>query len=158
MLDPHGVTAAPDGRMYVADFAAAGAGTGTIYRIEPNAPGQAAVSTGAPFVDPRGIALEPPRCRGKLATIVGTTAAEKIRGTDFADVIVTLGGKDTAIAGKGKDIVCGGAGPDKLNGGPGKDLLFGEGGKDKFAGGKGKDKCVGAGGRDTGKGCEKGKL
>ena len=47
------------------------------------------------------------RCRGRLATIVGTNHADRITGTKKKDVIVGLGGADR-IDGRGKrDIICG---------------------------------------------------
>ena len=46
------------------------------------------------FTNTEGIAVEPPRCRGKLATIVGSTKADVLRGSTFPDVIASLGGND----------------------------------------------------------------
>jgi len=129
-----------------------------IFRVDPASGARTTVASGAPFVDPEGLDIAPPLCKGKNATIVGSTAADKLTGSPFADVIVGLTGKDRIAGGKGKDLICGGEGKDKLNGGKGKDRLFGGAGKDKLVGGKGKDKCVGGKGADTGRGCERGKL
>jgi Ca2+-binding RTX toxin-like protein len=88
-----------------------------------------------------GIAVEPPKCKGKTATIVGTQKNDKkVKGGPFNDVIHTLGGDDKVDGKGGKDLICGGKGKDKLKGGGGKDKLFGQGGKDKLDGGPGKDK------------------
>ena len=98
---------------------------------------------------PRGIVVEPAPCAGRIPTVVGTNAAETIRGSAFADVISTLGGKDKVKALGGKDIVCGGAGKDILLGGAGNDKLLGQAGKDVLRGGKGKDKLKGGPGKDV---------
>jgi DNA-binding beta-propeller fold protein YncE len=116
------------------------------------------LSDAAEFTYPHDIVLEPQRCAGRLPTVVGTTGKDVLRGSPYADVFSTLGGKDTVKALGGKDLVCGGPGKDKLVGGAGKDRLLGQGGKDSLAGGKGKDTCKGGKGADKGKACEKGKV
>jgi Ca2+-binding RTX toxin-like protein len=108
-----------------------------------------AFSADTDFVTPRGIAVEPPLCGGKMPTVVGTPSRDVLRGSAFADVILTQGGKDTVTALAGNDIVCGGPGKDVLKGGPGKDRLLGQAGKDKLIGGKGKDKLKGGAGEDV---------
>jgi Tol biopolymer transport system component len=81
-------------------------------------------------------------CGGRPATIVGSDAGEKLKGTAGPDVIVANGGNDRIKGLAGRDRICGGAGRDRLAGGKGaKDLCRGQQGKD-FGG----------------KGCEKGKL
>ena len=92
------------------------------------------------FGYPEGLEVEPPKCKGKTATIVGSTKKDKLKGSKFKDVIHTLGGKDKVNAKGGNDIVCGGGGKDKLKGSKGKDKLFGQAGKDKLDGGPGRDK------------------
>ena len=81
-----------------------------------------------------------PRCGGKRATIVGDQAAESIRGTRRADVIVANNGQDRVHGRGGRDRICGGKGRDRLNGGRGRDLLIGGGGKDALRGGPGRDR------------------
>jgi hypothetical protein len=79
------------------------------------------------------------RCRGEVATLVGTLGNDrreaKLLGTSGVDVIQARGGNDVIRTRDGKDIVCGGSGDDELDGGKGKDLL---------RGGPGKDRCPGA--------------
>jgi hypothetical protein len=105
-------------------------------------------------------------CAGKLATIFGTAAVDRVRGTRGRDVIVGLGGNDVIKGLRGNDLVCGGAGRDKLVGGAGKDSLRGNGrkdtlrgkggadvlrgqaGRDRLRGGRGRDRLRGNGGRD----------
>jgi Ca2+-binding RTX toxin-like protein len=83
--------------------------------------------------------LKPPTCGGKTATIVGTSAADRLVGTKHADVIAGLGGGDT-VTGLGKgDVICGGAGRDHLSGGAGADHLYGGRGRDTLRGGPGRD-------------------
>ena len=96
--------------------------------------------------DPPGNVAE--KCRGKEATILGTTAKDKLKGTKKKDVISAGGGRDTVKGLAGNDLVCGGKGPDKLIGGPGKDTLLGEKGKDKLFGGPKKDKLLGGAAKD----------
>ncbi len=91
----------------------------------------------------------PPRCRGKAATIKGTSGADTLRGTPKADVIIGFGGNDTIRGLGGNDRICGNGGNDRLFGGAGKDLLFGAAGKDVLKGGAGKDKLVGGIGKNT---------
>jgi hypothetical protein len=62
--------------------------------------------------------------------LVGTAAAELLRGFD---------GNDNIEAGDGGDCVQGGAGDDVLLGGSGNDLLIGAEGADRFDGGPGND-------------------
>lgn len=88
------------------------------------------------------------RCRGRLATIVGTTAKDTLTGTRGADVIVGLDGNDTIEGGGGDDLVCAGPGNDTVGGGNGNDALLGEGGNDSLKGDKGADLVFGGGGKD----------
>jgi DNA-binding beta-propeller fold protein YncE len=88
-------------------------------------------------------------CAGKRATIVGTGAGNKLRGTARADVIAGLGGKDKISGLRGNDLICGGPGKDRLKGGPGNDKLLGQAGADTLIGGPGKDKLKGGPGRDS---------
>jgi PKD repeat protein len=98
---------------------------------------------------------EPPAvaCGGRVATIVGTGAGERLRGTSGADVIAARGGADRVNAGAGKDIVCGGLGKDRLKGAAAADILIGGAGADALIGGKGRDHCAGGPGRDRTRGC-----
>lgn len=89
---------------------------------------------------------EPVRCLGKLATIVGSDANDKIKGTKANDVIATLGGKDVVKSKGGKDRICTGEGNDVIKSGSGKD---------KLDGGPGSDRCDGGGKKDKASGCEK---
>jgi Ca2+-binding RTX toxin-like protein len=63
-------------------------------------------------------------------TIVGTGAAEEIRGSR---------GNDSIRAGGGADLVFGGLGNDSTRGGPGNDLVFDRTGLDVLQGGSGLD-------------------
>jgi Ca2+-binding RTX toxin-like protein len=65
-----------------------------------------------------------PKCKGRVATIVGTDAAETLRGTNQRDVILALGGDDRVNGRGGNDVVCGGSGRDLIKGGPGDDKIF----------------------------------
>jgi hypothetical protein len=79
-----------------------------------------------------------PKCRGTVATIVGTLGNDrgptKLIGTPGRDVIFARRGNDIVDAGAGRDTVCGGPGDDVLIGGPGQDILRGAGGADTCPG------------------------
>jgi CSLREA domain-containing protein len=91
-------------------------------------------------------------CKGKQATLVGTTGADTIRGTGRRDVIAALGGNDRISGLGGNDLICAAAGKDKVNGGKGKDKLLGQKGADTLKGGKGNDTLKGGKGKDILKG------
>jgi hypothetical protein len=90
----------------------------------------------------------PPTCKGRPATIVGTSGNDVRKGTSGKDVMVGLGGNDKLSGLAGSDLICGGAGKDALNGGKRNDKLYGEAGKDTLKGGPGKDKLKGGPGKD----------
>jgi Ca2+-binding RTX toxin-like protein len=89
------------------------------------------------------------RCGGRLATVLGTTAPEILKGTKGDDVIIGRAGNDKIVGRGGRDRICGGEGKDKLKGQAGNDRLFGEGGRDKLTGGAGSDTVKGGAGRDV---------
>jgi streptogramin lyase len=101
-----------------------------VLRADPRT-GAVTVVPGGEGVAAEGIAVEPPKCKGKLATIVGSQKRDKLKGSTFGDVIVGLKGNDKISGGKGKDLICGGKGKDKLKGGKGRDKLDGGPGKDR---------------------------
>ena len=77
-----------------------------------------------------------------VATVVGTSQDDVLRGTPGRDVIAGWAGRDTIRGGGGADVICGGADSDRLFGGPGNDRLFGEGndnGIEQLDGGPGND-------------------
>jgi Ca2+-binding RTX toxin-like protein len=88
------------------------------------------------------------RCKGKPATITGTSGADKLSGTPATDVIAGLGGNDKISGLAGNDTICGGSGKDTLSGGKGNDNLYGEDGSDTLKGGPGNDKLKGGAGKD----------
>jgi Ca2+-binding RTX toxin-like protein len=77
------------------------------------------------------------RCKGKVATKVGTSASETINGTKKSDVIVARGGNDFVNGKGGNDVICGGGGFDELLGGKGNDKLYGDADTDLLNGGAG---------------------
>jgi Trypsin/RTX calcium-binding nonapeptide repeat (4 copies) len=98
---------------------------------------------------PSSPATSPPTCRGRPATIVGTTGNDVRSGTPAADVIVGLGGNDKLSGLAGNDLICGGSGKDTLKGGKGNDKLYGQKRKDTLKGGPGKDILKGGAGKDN---------
>ena len=120
------------------------------YRLVARGPAGTTVGANASFatpprpLDPGG---RPVRC-----TIVGTQAAEVLRGTAGRDVICGLGGNDTILGGAGADVIYGGPGADILLGGIGNDNLRGgsgndtlrakDGRRDTVEGGRGNDLAV----------------
>jgi Ca2+-binding RTX toxin-like protein len=141
---PYNTAMALDGRLLYVN-----GGTGALEFASLDGILSGTFSTDSDFNTARGIVVEPPPCGGEIPTVVGTPGRDVLRGSAFADVFLTQGGKDTVKALAGNDIVCGGAGKDVLKGGPGKDKLLGQAGKDKLIGGKGKDKLKGGAGEDV---------
>lgn len=90
----------------------------------------------------------PPRCAGRVATIVGTRGADVLRGTKGRDVIAGLAGNDRILGGGGNDLVCGHDGKDDLRGRGGRDRLLGGAGADRLEGGSGNDRLQGGAGPD----------
>jgi Ca2+-binding RTX toxin-like protein len=91
-------------------------------------------------------------------TIVGTKAAEQLRGLSGDDKISGGGGNDriygdegddTLSGDDGNDVIRGGSGIDLLSGGNGNDSLLGEDGDDTLAGGVGDDALTGGAGADV---------
>ena len=105
-----------------------------------------------PDANRNGFGDETQECRGRVATVVGTDAADKLSGTPAGDVIAAGGGSDKVSGLGGSDLICGGSGKDTLNGGAGKDTLLGQKGKDTLNGGAGKDALAGQKGKDALKG------
>lgn len=101
------------------------------------------------------------------ATITGTDANERLKGTKEPDQIdggagrdriFGRAGEDTLVGGLGRDRIFGGSGDDKLFGGDSRDRIFGgrgddeshgENGRDRMVGGKGDDVQFGGGGNDV---------
>jgi streptogramin lyase len=104
--------------------------------------GQQDIPPGGTLADAagEGIRVEPPNCGGKVASIVGSTGNDKLRGTKFPDVIAGLGGNDVIKGAGGNDVICGNAGKDTLAGGAGDDKLSGGPGGDSCSGGAGHDR------------------
>ncbi len=88
------------------------------------------------------------RCKGEVATIVGTMGADTLTGTPGRDVIVGRGGNDTIRGRGGNDLICAGGGRDTVRGNAGNDRIFGQGGNDVLRGGGGADRVVGNAGND----------
>jgi Tol biopolymer transport system component len=157
-LGPGSPGFSPDGRLIAYTADAAQNLTSEIFTINADGSGPANLTNTPTFREEVHAWQAIFTCGGRQATIVGSDAGEKLKGTKRADVIVANGGKDKIKGKGGKDRLCGGTGKDKLKAGPGNDRLFGGSGKDKLSGAKGTDRCAGGKGRDAGKGCEKGKL
>jgi streptogramin lyase len=113
-----------NGQLYVVDN-----GDKVIRRVNPRT--GAVATVGDPGQNaPVGIAVQPPKCAGKSATVVGTQKKDKIKGSPGPDVIAGLGGNDAISGLGGGDRLCGGKGADKLIGGKSHDILRGGPGHD----------------------------
>jgi hypothetical protein len=95
------------------------------------------------------------RCGGRIATLVGTSGRDVLRGSRGPDVIATGTGRDVVRGGGGADRICTGSGRDVIRGGRGRDLLRGGAGADRLYGGAGRDRCPGAGARDRLRSCKR---
>jgi hypothetical protein len=103
-------------------------------------------------------------CRGKPATVVGSSSNERLEGTPGPDVVSGGEGSTEIEGGNGRDVICAEGGGDLVKSGPGKDLVdAGPGndnvntgaGRDRIFGGKGRDRCNGGKARDKASGCER---
>ena len=128
---PIGIARSFQGPLYVADTSSPD-GDGSVISVNPRSGHQrrVAMASASGLSFPDGVAVVPPRCFGKFATIVGSPRSEKLKGTRFADVIAGVAGDDRIIGGGGRDRICGGKGKDKLIGGKGRDKLLGGPGRD----------------------------
>ena len=68
-----------------------------------------------------GISVEPPKCFGRRANIVGTDKRDRLKGSKYPDVIAGLGGADVIQGLGARDRLCGDTGRDKVRGGAGND-------------------------------------
>jgi hypothetical protein len=97
---------------------------------------------------------KPRRCGGRIATLVGTSGRDVLRGSRGPDVIAAGTGRDVVRGGGGADRICTGPGRDLIRGGRGRDLLRGGAGSDRLYGGAARDRCPGAGARDRLRSCK----
>jgi hypothetical protein len=117
---------------------------------------------GKPFEGPSGgrVALpgEAPRSartstclkgKGVRFLVLGTRKADRITGSNRADVIFAFGGNDRISGGRGNDCIVGGRGADRLAGAQGRDTLVGGRGGDNLNGGSEADRLLGGGGNDS---------
>ena len=130
---PVGIARDTRGRVVVSDTSAnpnsLPGSPGALFRVLPG--GQPRLlSASALLEEPNDAEVVPPRCIGRLATVVGSPARDVLRGTRFADVIAGLAGADRIFGLRGNDRICGGTGRDRLLGGKGADKLRGGPGRD----------------------------
>lgn len=90
-----------------------------------------------------------PELSGKLATVIGTPAGDRLAGTAGRDLLVGLGGDDVLRGGAGADLLCGGMGGDLLRGNDGGDIMIGGDGDDLMFGGRGSDVLIAGAGNDS---------
>ena len=155
-VDPFDLAFSRSGHLLLADPSAFGdvgcmalEGCGGLIDVNPVTGKQRPLSTNLQPVNassqlygggPFGLAVVPPRCAGRAATIVGTPGKDRIPGTSGPDVITGQSGADVIKGRGGKDVICGGKGRDRLSGGPGADKITGGPGLDVLRGGAGKDR------------------
>lgn len=138
-LEPFDVLGAPRTQNGVPDI---GAHEST---APPLPPAEPPLSTPSPSTSTPPVR---PKCRGKPATIIGTSHRDVIRGTRHRDVIVAFGGPDVIRAFGGNDLICAGAGPDRVFAGAGRDVVLGQAGADLLRGQRGRDLLLGNAGND----------
>ncbi len=121
--DPIGLARSFQGPLFVAEQDNPDS-NGEIIKVNPRNGKQKSLALAAPDLSaPGSVAVVPPRCFGRFATIVGSPKKDKLKGTRFADVIAGAGGNDKIKGLGGRDRICGGKGRDSLLGGPGKDKI-----------------------------------
>jgi Ca2+-binding RTX toxin-like protein len=93
-------------------------------------------------------AVAPPRCAGKIATVVGTANNDNIDLGDRrrAQVVVAKGGDDLVYGTSRNDRICGGPGDDTLFELDGSDIIKGGPGRDEIP--DGARRAVGGTGND----------
>lgn len=149
---PTGIAMDLDGQALVADAAAFGGGGGVI-RVN-TVTGVMTPLSGNPnlpvalFADPSGLAVVPPTCLGRYATITGTDSADALTGTAGVDVIAARGGDDIVDGKGGADLICGDRGRDRLIGNDGRDRVLGGNSADVILGRDGRDRIKGQRGND----------
>jgi Ca2+-binding RTX toxin-like protein len=116
----------PSGKIAVA------AGDNGVVIVNPRTGGKRRLTEAGEIAYAEGITIEPPKCKGRLANIVGTNGRDRLKGSRFPDVIAGLGGRDTIKGLGGNDRLCGNGGGDALFGGPGTDRLSGGPGHDEL--------------------------
>jgi Ca2+-binding RTX toxin-like protein len=108
-----------------------------------------AVAISLLVVAPAAQTGSPPKCFGKVATIVGTNGDDpNLNGTNGNDVIVGKRGENDINGRGGNDRICGGQDGDDIFGGGGNDRMDSAGGIDFIAGRQGDDLHLGGGGED----------
>ena len=100
------------------------------------------------LVPPGGVTFNSHKCNGTIATIVGDSGNNTLRGTAERDVIAGLAGADIIDGRGGPDLICGASGDDQIFGGSGNDTVLGGSGHDDLRGGPGNDRVNGGGGND----------
>jgi DNA-binding beta-propeller fold protein YncE len=101
-----------------------------VIQTDPSTGNQKVAFSGGLLQSVEGVAVAPPKCGGKVATLYGTPKADHIKASPFNDVIAGLGGGDVIKGVDGRDTICGNGGDDKLLGGPKRDRLIGGPGHD----------------------------
>jgi opacity protein-like surface antigen len=81
-------------------------------------------------------------------TIVGTSGADRMRGTTANDVLCGLGGNDSISGRRGRDVIDTAAGNDKAIGNKAGDMILGLSGADVVRARKGKDQIGGGADND----------
>lgn len=112
----------------------AGPSGGTVYSLE-----QARKRSNSPCL----------RGKGPKFAVLGTKGRDEITGSNTADRIVLLAGRDHAEGGRGDDCMDGGTGVDTLSGALGKDHLIGGTGGDHLIGGSAADRLIAGPGNDS---------
>ena len=132
--DPSGIAFDGRGNLVVGDTTVTPDRRGIVIRVAPGTGATRLLSRGADGLDglvsARALTVVPARCRGRVATIVGTPGRDTLRGTSGPDVIAGLGGNDVINGRGGNDVLCGGPGRDTIRGGPGRDRVSGGPGRD----------------------------
>jgi streptogramin lyase len=127
------VAIAPNGKLYATNYDFT-PGDPEVLKINPKTGAQSVVArNGDKLHAAAGIEIEPPKCGGKTAMIVGSDKADHLSGSKFADVIAGLGGDDVIKGLRGNDLICAGPGDDvirdtrgknKIDCGPGHDTVI----------------------------------
>jgi hypothetical protein len=117
------VAIAPNGKLYVTNYNFT-LGSPQVLKINPKNGDQSVVANeGGDLHAAAGIEIQPPKCGGDPAAIVGSDKGDKLKGSKLGDVIAGLDGGDVIKGLAKSDLLCAGSGGDAIKDTSGKNRI-----------------------------------